>query len=69
MYRWIASFAVFTLIARRLQRGKAAFEAGKKLAAEHGWKFAWRLVEADGIDHDHQKMFANEQCERALFGP
>jgi poly(3-hydroxybutyrate) depolymerase len=53
----------------RLQRGRAAFAAGKKLAAEHRWKFAWRLVEAEGIDHDHQKMFANEQCESALFGP
>jgi len=53
----------------RLQRGQAAFAAGKKLAAEHCWKFAWRLVEADGIDHDHEKMFAHEQCESALFGP
>lgn len=53
----------------RLQRGRAAFAAGRKLAAEHGWKFAWRLVEAEDIDHNHQKMFADEQCESALFGP
>jgi len=53
----------------RLQRGRAAFEAGKKLAAERGWKFAWCLVEAKDVDHNHEKMFAHEQCERALFGP
>jgi pimeloyl-ACP methyl ester carboxylesterase len=53
----------------RLQRGHAAFAAGKELADEHRWRFAWRLVEAKDIDHNHEKMFAHEQCERALFGP
>jgi len=53
----------------RLQRGRAAYAAGQKLAREQGWKFCWRLVEAKGIGHDHQKMFSHEQCEFALFGP
>lgn len=54
--------------AGRLQRGRAAFALGQKVAREHGWPFAWRLVEAEGVEHDHEKMFAHAQCETALFG-
>lgn len=53
----------------RLQRGRAAFALGERVAREHGWPFAWRLVEADGVPHDHERMFAHPACERALFGP
>jgi pimeloyl-ACP methyl ester carboxylesterase len=53
----------------RLQRGRAAFALGEKTAREHGWHFGWRKVEADGVPHDHEKMFAHEACETALFGP
>lgn len=53
----------------RLQRNRAAFAAGQALAAEKGWTFAWRKVEAEGIEHDHEKMFAHEAVEDALFGP
>jgi len=52
----------------RLQRGRAAFTLGQSVADEHGWPFAWRLVEAEGVPHDHQLMFANPACESALFG-
>jgi len=52
----------------RRQRNLAAYAAAQKLAAERGWKFAWRLVEADGVGHDHEKMFDHPQCETALFG-
>jgi pimeloyl-ACP methyl ester carboxylesterase len=52
----------------RYQRGKAAFALAQKLAKEKGWTCAWRLVEAPGVEHDHEKMFAHENCERALFG-
>ena len=54
--------------AGRLQRGRTAFALGEKLALEKGWPFAWKLVEAPGIEHDHTKMFAHAQCEIALFG-
>jgi pimeloyl-ACP methyl ester carboxylesterase len=53
----------------RLQRGRAAFALGEKTAREHGWPFAWRKVEAEGVPHDHEKMFAHSSCEEALFGP
>lgn len=52
----------------RLQRNRAAFEAARALAAEKGWSFTWTKVEALGVDHDHEKMFAHDEVERALFG-
>lgn len=52
----------------RLQRNRAAFAAGEALAQEKGWPFAWRKVEAEGIEHDHEKMFAHALVETALFG-
>jgi pimeloyl-ACP methyl ester carboxylesterase len=52
----------------RLQRGRAAFALGEKVARERGWTFNWRLVEAEGVPHDHERMFAHEMCEKALFG-
>ncbi|MFM9872243.1 MAG: hypothetical protein ACKVQS_02115 [Fimbriimonadaceae bacterium] len=54
--------------AGRYQRNKASFEFGQKLAKEKGWKFNWRLIEAEGIEHDHLKMFNHAKCEDALFG-
>lgn len=52
----------------RWERGQNVFAAGKKLAAEHGWKFGWRLVVAEGVDHDHEKMFDHAAVKEALFG-
>lgn len=52
----------------RYQRGKACFELAKKLAEEREWTFNWRLVEAEGIGHDHEKMFNHPKCAEALFG-
>jgi poly(3-hydroxybutyrate) depolymerase len=52
----------------RFVRGKNAFAAGKELAASKGWYFNWRLVEADGVGHDHEKMFDHPACKDALFG-
>ena len=52
----------------RLQRGRACFAAASKLAKERGWPFHWRIVEAKGVGHDHQKMFDHAACEAALFG-
>jgi pimeloyl-ACP methyl ester carboxylesterase len=50
----------------RHQRGLACFNMAKQLAEERGWSFGWRLVEAEGIGHDHQAMFDHPNCEVAL---
>ena len=52
----------------RHQRGLALWWHAQALAAARGWKCNWRLVEAVGVEHDHEKMFAHPQCEVALFG-
>lgn len=52
----------------RYQRGKACFEQARALAKAKGWPCAWRLVEADGVAHDHERMFDHAACARALFG-
>jgi glycerophosphoryl diester phosphodiesterase len=52
----------------RLARGRNLFEFARKLAHERGWAFHWRLVEADGIKHDHTLMFDDPQSAAALFG-
>ncbi|MFM1873271.1 MAG: hypothetical protein RL398_2693 [Planctomycetota bacterium] len=52
----------------RHQRNLALYWTGKTLAKERGWPFGWRLVEAVGVVHDHEAMFAHAQCEVALFG-
>jgi pimeloyl-ACP methyl ester carboxylesterase len=51
----------------RYQRSHACFEMAKRLAEEKGWPFAWRIVDAPGIGHDHERMFNHELCEQALF--
>ncbi|MBM3973281.1 MAG: hypothetical protein FJ301_04185 [Planctomycetes bacterium] len=53
----------------RHQRGLALWWTAKALAAQKGWPFAWRLVEARGVAHEHADMFAHAKCEEALFGP
>jgi len=52
----------------RLERGRRAFAAARKLAQDNGWVFRWRLVEAAGVPHDHELMFNHECCRIALFG-
>ncbi|MEW5883946.1 MAG: hypothetical protein AB1725_06955 [Armatimonadota bacterium] len=52
----------------RYQRGKACFALAKELAEKRGWPFNWRLVEAEGVAHDHEKMFDHPKCAEALFG-
>jgi pimeloyl-ACP methyl ester carboxylesterase len=53
--------------AGRYQRGKACFALAKELAEKRGWAFNWRLVEAEGVGHDHEKMFDHPKCAEALF--
>lgn len=50
----------------RFVRGQNAFAAAKKLADEKQWPFGWRLVVAQGIEHDHEKMFNHAACAEAL---
>ena len=50
----------------RFERGKNFFAFGKALAEKHNWPFGWKLVIADGIEHDHTKMFNHPQCANAL---
>jgi pimeloyl-ACP methyl ester carboxylesterase len=52
----------------RLERGRNAYRAAADLAARHGWPLAWRLVEADGIGHDHQVVFDDPACRDAVMG-
>lgn len=52
--------------AGRYQRATACFEMGKKVATEKGWRFGWKRVVADGIDHDHEKMFNHPLMKEAL---
>jgi pimeloyl-ACP methyl ester carboxylesterase len=54
--------------AGRYQRSHACFEMAKRLAESKGWPFAWRIVDAPGVGHDHELMFNHEMCEQALFG-
>ncbi len=54
--------------AGRHQRGLALYWSGRTLAAARGWPFSWRLVEAQGVGHDHEKMFDHSSCAVALFG-
>jgi pimeloyl-ACP methyl ester carboxylesterase len=51
----------------RLERNRAGFRAWQALAKERGWEFRWRIVTADGVDHDHEKMFNHDQIRAALF--
>ncbi len=52
----------------RYQRGLACFELAKSLAEERGWEFNWRLVEAEGVIHDHEQMLNHPNAAQALFG-
>lgn len=52
----------------RHQRGLALYWMARTVAAERGWPFGWRLVEAPGVGHDHEKMFEHANCAAALFG-
>jgi poly(3-hydroxybutyrate) depolymerase len=52
----------------RHQRGLAFFRFAQTIAERRKWPFRWELVEAEGVGHDHEKMFEHPNCEKALFG-
>lgn len=51
----------------RFERGKNVYAAAQALAKKHGWTCRWRLIEAEGVGHDHEKMFDGPGCRIALF--
>jgi pimeloyl-ACP methyl ester carboxylesterase len=53
----------------RFERGHNAFRTAQELAKSKGWPFAWRLIEAPGVVHDHTAMFNAPPCRAALLGP
>lgn len=55
--------------AARYQRGKAFFQFAKTVSERKKWPCNWTIVEAEGVNHDHEKMFNHPSCEKALFGP
>jgi len=52
----------------RIERGRNVYAFAKKLAEERGWKFNWRLVEAEGVDHGSVGMWANPNARDAILG-
>lgn len=51
----------------RLERGRKTFEFARQLAHNRGWTFHWRLIEAQGVKHDHTLMFNHARASEALF--
>ncbi|WP_052572795.1 alpha/beta hydrolase [Haloferula sp. BvORR071] len=52
----------------RIERGRNCLEAGKQLAASKQWKFSWRRVEAEGLDHPSLPMWNHANCRLAILG-
>lgn len=50
----------------RFERGTNAYLAARKLATERKWPFNWKIVVAEGVEHDHTKMFNHPNCSAAL---
>ena len=52
----------------RLDRGRNAYRAAVRLAGARNWPLGWRLVEADGVGHDHEAVFNDPACRDAVVG-
>jgi pimeloyl-ACP methyl ester carboxylesterase len=50
----------------RYERGRNVFQEARRVAAEHHWKFNWRLVELPGVGHSARKMFTAQMVGQAL---
>lgn len=50
----------------RLDRGQRTYDYARQLARRRGWPFHWKLVVAEGVEHDHEKMFNHSACAEAL---
>ncbi|BCU78750.1 hypothetical protein [Luteolibacter sp. LG18] len=54
--------------ATRIERGRHAYAAAKKLAVEKGWPFEWKLVEAEGLGHGCGPIWEHARCREAILG-
>jgi len=52
----------------RLDRGRRIYAQGRALAAARGWRFGWRLVVAEGVEHSSRGMLAAPELDDALAG-
>ena len=52
--------------ASRYQRGRNAYDMARKLSTERGWVLSWRVVEAEGVGHVAERMFADAAAVSAL---
>jgi dienelactone hydrolase len=50
----------------RLERGEFVFEMARALAEARGWRFGWRLVYAEGVDHSARGMLNADEILKAL---
>ncbi len=51
----------------RLARAQNFFLTSRKIAAERGWPFNWRLVEVPWVGHQARYMFKARELEQAMF--
>lgn len=54
--------------ASRYQRSHNAYAMARKLATERGWELRWHVVEAEGVGHVAERMFAHRAAVVALTG-
>lgn len=50
----------------RLDRGERTFDAGRRMAAAHGWPFNWQLVHADNVGHSARDMLNAAEIGEAM---
>ncbi len=50
----------------RYARGINAYRAAQAIAQQHGWPCNWQLLEASGVGHHAQRMFASPAAYQAL---
>jgi pimeloyl-ACP methyl ester carboxylesterase len=50
----------------RYDRGRNVYEAGERIATDHGWRFNWRLIEVPRVGHSARKMFSAREALNAL---
>ena len=54
--------------ATRIERGRNFYRAGGQLAKSQDWSFAWKRIEAEGLDHGSGPMWEHVQCRLAITG-
>jgi pimeloyl-ACP methyl ester carboxylesterase len=52
--------------ANRLERGHNTFRIAQELAKQHGWPFAWQLIEVPDVGHSARLMLGSPQAAEAV---